>query len=134
CTISDEALVQAGLDPATEGPGSLAGGQPGWKSCEWESDRIGVIVSSSATTGPDHFRNFPGNFDFQDVTVAGRQGFTYRQEQDTSGTFCWITIPFENGGVLDMQVDRSAFTKDYSMPMCDWALQVGNVLFAEAPR
>ncbi|TXG92401.1 DUF3558 domain-containing protein [Rhodococcus rhodnii] len=133
CTISDEALIRASLDPASEGPGSLAQGQPGWKSCEWEGPDVAVIVSASSTTGPDHFRNFPGNTDFQDVTVAGREGFTYRQEADESGTFCWLTVPMDNGGVVDMQFDRSPFSKD-TTPMCDWAVRVGEVLVAEVPR
>ncbi|NLU85186.1 DUF3558 family protein, partial [Rhodococcus sp. HNM0569] len=133
CTISDEALVQAGLDPATEGPGSMAGGLPGWNSCAWDSEDVGVIMGASTTTGPDHFRSFPGNIDFQDVTVAGREGFTYRKEHDETGTFCSLVVPVESGGVIDMQVDRSPFTKD-TTSMCEWVVRIGNVLVAEAPR
>ncbi|WP_240945618.1 hypothetical protein [Rhodococcus sp. HNM0569] len=93
-----------------------------------------MIISTSATAAVDQFREAPGNIDFQDVIVADRQGFTFREERDENGTFCWLIVPFANGGALNMQVDRSAFTKDRTTPMCEWAVRIGNVLVAEAPR
>ncbi|NLU84989.1 DUF3558 domain-containing protein [Rhodococcus sp. HNM0569] len=133
CTISDEALVQAGLDPASEGPG-LSAEAPGWKTCRWESNDISVILGASTTTGVDQFRDNPENIDFQDVTVAGRQGFTYRDAQDDAGEFCWLTAPSQGVGILNMQVTRSPFTKDDTTPMCEWAVKVGGALIAGSPR
>ncbi|MFD4369252.1 DUF3558 domain-containing protein [Rhodococcus sp. NPDC058521] len=131
CSLSDAALQQAGLDPATEGPG-VTTSFPGWKDCAWDGDAYGVTVSASATETVDHFRNFPGTIDFQEVRVAGRQAFTHREERDEPGTFCWLVVPFQDGGVMSMQVDRSPFTKD-TTPMCEWAVRVGEALVPDMP-
>ncbi|NLE78403.1 MAG: DUF3558 domain-containing protein [Rhodococcus sp.] len=133
CTLSDEALRAATLDPVPSGTGAEGPGQPGWKGCEWKGEDFAVIVNSSATATVDQFRNGYGNTDFRDVMVAGREGFTYRDDRDEPGTFCWLVVPFESGGVMNMQVDRSPFTKDETST-CEWAMQVGDALVAEMPR
>lgn len=133
CTISDEALIRASLDPASEGPGSLAQGQPGWESCRWTGEDVNAILNASATTGEDHFRNFPGNIDFHELTVAGRPGFTYRQTGLNPDNFCWLTVPLEGGGSLNLQVTRSPFSHG-TTPMCNWAVRVGEALVSAAPR
>jgi len=42
-------------------------------------------MTSSTTLPVDDIRNGPGNIDFQDVTVAGRSAFTFREERDEPG-------------------------------------------------
>lgn len=134
CTLSDETLREAGLDPTTQGKGSLGPGQPGWNSCEWKSaDKTSVVMGASATATVEQFRNGPGNIDIQEVTVAGRPAITHREDGDEEGTFCWLVVPFQGGGVMAMQVARSVFTKG-TTPMCEWAVSVGDVLVAEMPR
>lgn len=132
CTLSDEALRNATLDPATEGPG-LSADPRGRKSCGWEGKDFDVIMSASTTLPVDDIRNGPGNIDFQDVTVAGRSAFTFREERDEPGTFCWLVVPFESEGLVLTQVARSVFTKD-TTPMCEWAVRVGDALVGEIPR
>lgn len=132
-TLSGAALRQATLDPATLGPGSFGPGQPGWKTCEWDGKDFGVIVSASATTTSDHFRNHPMFTGAQDVTVAGRPAFTVLHDGDKRAQYCDLVVPFESGGVMSMQVSRSPFTKDRT-PMCEWAVRIGEVLVPEMPR
>lgn len=133
CSLSDAALRKATLDPETQGPGLSAEG-PGEESCGWKStDNIGVIITAIATAKPDQFRNGTGNIDFREVTVDGRQAFTYREEGDEQGVFCHLVVPFRNGGLALMQVDRSVFTKE-TTPMCEWAVQIGDALVAEMPN
>lgn len=132
CSLSDEALQRASLDPATEGPG-LTADPPGWKTCGWKTtDQIGVMMSASATATVEQFRNDPRNFQFHDVTVAGREAFTYLS--DVSGDdFCFLVVPFQSGGMLNMQVSRSVFTKDPAS-MCEWAVRIGDAVAGEIPR
>lgn len=131
CTLSDEALRNAGLDRATEGPG-LSADPPGNKSCGWKAEDFSVIMTSSTTLKVSDIRNGPGNTDFQDITVAGRSAFTYRDDGYTPDTFCWLAVPFQDEGLVLTQVARSALTKD-TTPMCDLAVRVGNALVAEIP-
>ncbi|NLU82097.1 DUF3558 domain-containing protein [Rhodococcus sp. HNM0569] len=133
CTISDEALRRATLDPATEGPG-LTADPPDQKSCGWENNDIDVIVTSFASATPDQFHESLDNIDFQNVIVGGRQSVTFRQASDEPGRFCHLAIPFQDGGLALMQVARSAFAIDRNRSMCDWAVQVGEGLVAELPR
>ncbi|NLE80544.1 MAG: DUF3558 family protein [Rhodococcus sp.] len=130
CTLSDEVLLAATLDPATEGPG-LSAEPPGWKHCSWDNHDIGAIIGASATAPAEQFRNDPRNFQFQDVVVGGREGFTYLSEIGGED-FCNLVVPFESGGLMNMQVDRSPFTKDET-PMCEWAVRVGDGLVAGLP-
>lgn len=132
CTLSDEALRRAGLDPATEGPG-LSADPPGSKSCGWEAEDFDVIMTASTTLPVEDIRNGIGNIDFQDVEVPDRSAFTYREESDEPGTFCWLVVPFQDGGLVVTQVARSPLTKD-TTPMCEWAVRVGEALVAEIPR
>ncbi|EOM78258.1 DUF3558 domain-containing protein [Rhodococcus rhodnii] len=131
CTLSDEALVRATLDPATEGPG-LNSRKAGESSCGWENDDIGLIITASSTGSTERFHNSPDNVDFRDLEVAGRHVVVFRQASDEPGTFCHMAVPFDSGGLALMQVGRSALTKD-TTPMCDWALKVGDALVAEMP-
>ncbi|MFD4369279.1 DUF3558 domain-containing protein [Rhodococcus sp. NPDC058521] len=133
CSLSDEALQAATLDPATEGPG-FAAEPPGWKTCGWKTiDQIGIKMSATATVPVEQFRNDPRNFDFRDVTVGDRPAFTYVTEIGKPDDFCHLVVPFESGGVLNMQVSHSVFTKDPT-PMCEWAVQVGTAVADELPR
>lgn len=132
CTLSDEALRRAGLDPVTEGPGPVEA--PGEENCGWKTTGDNsVIMTASSTLTVDDIRNGPGNADFQNVTVAGRSAFTYRDDGYKPGTVCWLVVPFQSEGLVLMQVARSVFTK-VTTPMCEQAVRVGDALAGEIPR
>ncbi|MFD4366182.1 DUF3558 family protein [Rhodococcus sp. NPDC058521] len=132
CTLSDGALRNATIDPATEGPGPVEA--PGEENCGWKTtDDISVIMTASTILPVDDIRNGPGNTDFQDVTVAGRSAFTFRDDGYAPDSVCWLVVPFQNEGLVLTQVARSVFTKD-TTPMCEWAVRVGDALAGEIPR
>jgi hypothetical protein len=79
CTeISDETLVQAGLDPATEVRGTGAVHQSGVETCRWDGPRYYLGVFSAERT-VDDIRRDPANTGFRPVTVAGRVGLEVRK-------------------------------------------------------
>ncbi|MGW4740555.1 DUF3558 family protein, partial [Nocardia xishanensis] len=77
--IPDDVLRSAGVDPATEESGIAGVDQHGWEICRWSSKEFFMTVfSTSRTVG--EFEKKPGNIEFQDVTVAGREGRQFKVE------------------------------------------------------
>ncbi|NLE79820.1 MAG: DUF3558 family protein [Rhodococcus sp.] len=132
CTLSDETLQKATIDPATQGPALAA--ETSWEeNCGWKThDGTGVSMNALSTATVEQFRERPSNIDFRTVTVGDRSAVTFRTEGDERGTFCYLVVPFQGEGLVLMQVARSAFTKE-ATPMCEVAVQIGDALVAEIP-
>lgn len=132
CTLSEETLRKATIDPETQGPG-LAAETPWEESCGWKTyDSISVTMTALSTATVDQYRSRPDNIDFRNVTVGDRSAVTFRADGDENGIFCYLLLPFHGEGLVQMQVARSTFTKD-TAPMCEWAVRIGDTVVAEMP-
>ncbi|NLE80656.1 MAG: DUF3558 family protein [Rhodococcus sp.] len=132
CTLSEETLRKATIDPATQGP-ALAAETPWEENCGWKTyDDIGVSMNALSTATVDQFRDRPDNIDFRKVTVGDRSAVTFRSEGDEERSYCWLLLPFESEGLVLMQVSRSPFSKE-ATPMCEVAVRIGDVVVAEIP-
>ncbi|WP_137725569.1 DUF3558 domain-containing protein [Prescottella subtropica] len=97
--IPDSALIELGLDPATERRDIMGVKQPGWKICKWRGD--GPFVSVLATTHTlDEVRANQKNIEFQDVSIDGRDAFQYRETTDVDRTSCDVAVGSDGGAVL----------------------------------
>lgn len=104
CTgIPDDVLRSAGVDPATEESGIAGVHQHGWEICSWNAKKYSITVYSTWRTVAE-FEKKPGNVDFQDVTVAGRQGRQFRVAGASKHLDCDVVFPTSQGGVLQLQI------------------------------
>ncbi|MBF6078838.1 DUF3558 domain-containing protein [Nocardia beijingensis] len=107
CTgIPDEALRAAGVDPATEESGIAGVHQSGWEICNWDGPKYFITVFSTGRTVAE-FEKKPGNVDFQDVTVAGRQGRQFRVEGASKYLDCDVLFPAAQGVVQLKVLNRA---------------------------
>ncbi|RVW08241.1 DUF3558 domain-containing protein [Prescottella agglutinans] len=97
--IPDEALIELGLDPATESPDIMGVAQPGWKICKWQGSGPALGVAATTHTMDDVQEN-KRNIDFNPVEIAGRQGFTYRETTDRDRRNCDVALASGNGAVI----------------------------------
>ncbi|CAM2777978.1 DUF3558 family protein [Skermania piniformis] len=132
CSLSDDVIRRAGLDPATRDSASLVNGA-GELSCEWHNDDLFMTLTAIAGATIEQVHSGQGNHDFHDAIVGNRTVTTYRDEGDRTGSFCFLVVPLEPAGIALMQVSRTAFTED-TTPMCVWAYRVGDVVVAAMPR
>lgn len=132
CTeISDAALTEAGVDPATEETGLGGHAQPGWEICGWTGRDYSLTVYSTDRTVAD-FEQKPGNIDFTDVTIADRQGRQFKEQGDTRNLDCDVVFPAA-GGVVQLQVLNSPIAKGLDDP-CDYLQRAGAVLVPIFPK
>ncbi|MBF6163131.1 DUF3558 family protein [Nocardia cyriacigeorgica] len=79
CTIPDETLSRAGLDPTTGIPATPQ--RPDILLCNWRSDPTvwHHIVEITSTTIPlDTYKRLPTTGAYTDITIDGRTGIQYR--------------------------------------------------------
>ncbi|WP_188827596.1 DUF3558 domain-containing protein [Nocardia camponoti] len=134
CTqISEDALRAAGVDPATKVSGAGGVHQSGWEICSWAGHnfRLGVFSTGRSVA---EFENKPGNVDFQDVIVAGRQGRQYRVEGATDDLDCDIVFPARQGAVA-LNIINSAIVDAAKLENpCVVAARTGEVIVPALPR
>ncbi|MGK8525436.1 DUF3558 domain-containing protein [Nocardia asteroides] len=131
CTgIPDDALRAAGVDPVTEEVGVAGVPQSGWEICNWEGSRYFVSVFSTGRTVSD-FENKPGNVDFEDVTVAGREGRQFKVEGASKDLLCDVLFPARQG-VLQLRVSNKASIDSPEDP-CAILYRVGDSIVPVLP-
>ncbi|WSG63281.1 DUF3558 domain-containing protein [Nocardia sp. NBC_01730] len=132
CTgISDDALRAAGVDPATEEAGIGGVHQSGWEICSWRGPKYFVTVFSTSRTVSE-FERKPGNVEFEDVTVAGRQGRQFRVEGASKNLDCDVLFAASQG-VVQLRVQNRAGQDNLENP-CTVLYRVGDSIVPALPR
>lgn len=91
CSIPDEALRAAGMDPATESRDILGVKQPGWSLCDWSGDGTAITVFATAQDLSE-VRENDRFTDFDPVEVDGRAAFTFREVTDKRNEYCDVVL------------------------------------------
>ncbi|MBF6228203.1 DUF3558 domain-containing protein [Nocardia abscessus] len=134
CTgIPDEALREAGLDPATEDPGVAGVHQSGWEICGWDAPKYLVTVFSTGRTVSE-FESKPGNVEFKDVAVAGRPGRQFKVEGATKDLGCDILFPASQGVIQLRILNKAAALGNRADDSCSVLYRVGESLVPVFPR
>ncbi|MEU4708888.1 DUF3558 domain-containing protein [Nocardia salmonicida] len=133
CTeISDAALTEAGVDPATEEKGVAGVPQSGWEICGWEGSNYALTVYT--TDKPvSYFEQKPGNINFTDIAIANRQGRQFRVQGDTRNLWCDVVFPSEQG-VVQLAVGNSAIADGPLEDPCVYLQRAGAVLVPTFPK
>ncbi|MFD8102592.1 DUF3558 domain-containing protein [Nocardia fluminea] len=133
CTeISDAALTEAGVDPATEEKGVAGVPQSGWEICGWGGPDYSITVYT--TDKPvSYFEQKPGNVNFTDVTIADRQGSQFRVQGDARNLWCDVVFPSEQG-VVQLAVGNSAIANGPLEDPCVYLQRAGAVLVPMFPK
>ncbi|MGK8555785.1 DUF3558 domain-containing protein [Nocardia gipuzkoensis] len=132
CTgIPDDTLRSAGVDPGTEEPGIGGAHQSGWEICAWNGPTYSITVYSTGRTVTE-FERKPGNVDFQDVTVVGRQGRQFRVEGASKHLNCDVVFPASQG-VVQLAVMNRASLNNLEDP-CKVLYRVGESIVPALPR
>ncbi|MBF6469668.1 DUF3558 domain-containing protein [Nocardia beijingensis] len=132
CTgIPDESLRKAGVDPATEEPGIAGVPQSGWEICSWRGPKYTITVFSTRRTVSE-FERKPGNVEFQDVTVAGRQGRQFRVEGASKYLDCDVLFPASQG-VVQLRILNRAGMDGLEEP-CAVLYRAGESIVPAIPR
>ncbi|MFC9963891.1 DUF3558 family protein [Nocardia ignorata] len=93
--VGEQALTQAGVDPASRVPAGSA--EAGWQTCAWDGATASLRVYS-ADRSLEEFEAEAGPGNFYDITVAGRAG---RKLVDSASltTVCDVAFGAEQGVV-----------------------------------
>ncbi|MFI2478450.1 DUF3558 domain-containing protein [Nocardia xishanensis] len=133
CTgIPDDVLRSAGVDPATEESGIAGVHQHGWEICGWRGKKYTITVYSTGRTVAE-FEKKPGNVDFRDVTVAGREGRQFKVEGASKDLHCDVLFPASQGGVLQLSVSNRVGLDGLEEP-CSVLYRVGELIVPVLPR
>lgn len=132
CTgIPDDALQSAGVDPASEERGIAGVDQSGWKICTWKGARYYITVFSTGRTVSE-FEQKPGNVDFRDVTIAGRNGREFRVAGASKELGCDVLLPAQQG-VLQLRITNKASSGNPEDP-CSVINRVGDSVIPVLPN
>lgn len=132
CDIPDEALVAAGLDPATEDPDFFGVQATGWEACAWRGSWYFITVLST-THSFEEVKTNPNNVEVVEVdTVAGRDAVTYRDKSDVQREVCDVAFASSAGAVVVRSHKRG--TKEAEDDLCALAVRTANTLDRELPQ
>ncbi|MCP2288154.1 DUF3558 domain-containing protein [Nocardia amikacinitolerans] len=130
--IPDDVLRASGVDPATEESGVAGVHQSGWEICGWIGKSYAITVYSTRRTVAE-FEKKPGNVDFRDVTVGGRDGRQFRVEGASKNLHCDVLFPVSQGGVLQLSISNRASLDNPEDP-CTVLPRVGELLVPVFPN
>lgn len=132
CTgIPDEVLRAAGVEPKTEEAGIAGVPQSGWEICGWDGPQYFITVFSTGRSVAE-FERKPGNIEFQDVTVAGRQGRQFRVAGASKNLGCDVLFPASQG-VVQLRILNRAGVDGLEDP-CTVLYRVGTSIVPAFPR
>ncbi|MET9030225.1 DUF3558 domain-containing protein [Nocardia sp. NPDC004168] len=132
CTgIPDDALRAAGVDPASEESGIAGVHQSGWEICAWDGPKYFITVYSTSRTVVE-FEHKPGNVEFRDVTVAGRQGRQFKVEGASKNLGCDVLFPVSQG-IVQLSVLNRAGMEGLDDP-CAVLYRVGPSIVPSLPH
>jgi len=99
CTLPDEALVAAGVDPATEDPDFFGVRMQGWNLCKWSASTY--FLGVAATNIPiESVRKNPRNTAITPVTIGTRDAFSYREATPDNDEYCDVAFQSTDGAVI----------------------------------
>ncbi|HEY5857467.1 MAG TPA: DUF3558 family protein [Aldersonia sp.] len=99
CTLPDEALVAAGVDPESEDPDFFGVRKLGWNLCKWSAGWY--VLGVAATKVPiEAVRENPRNTAITPVSVGARDAFTYREATPDSHEYCDVAYQSTDGPVI----------------------------------
>ncbi|WP_327115404.1 DUF3558 domain-containing protein [Nocardia sp. NBC_01730] len=134
CTqVSDQLLQQIGVVSSTKKSGVAGVEQPGFKVCSWHdapSQWSYSLVVWSTTHTVDDFKKKPENTDFVNISVSGRDGFSFKTTTGANRDDCDLIFPADQGA---LQVSIFNTQKSTVLP-CDRATNAAKVLVSEFPR
>jgi len=131
CTIPDDALRAAGMDPTTESRDILGVKQPGWSLCHWRGSN--QLMTVFATGRPlDEVRANERFTDFTPVDLDGRNAFTFREVSDTLNQYC--DVVFSSGS--DTVMIKSGYYTNQTPPEgpCPLSIRNAQVLAPSIPH
>ncbi|WP_433608924.1 DUF3558 domain-containing protein [Prescottella agglutinans] len=131
CSIPDDAVRAAGMDPSTESRDILGVKQPGWNLCHWRgSNQLITIFATGRTL--DEVRASGRFTDFTPVDVDDRNAFTFREVSDTDNQYC--DVVFTAGS--DTVMIKSGYFTNQTPPEgpCPLAIRNAQLLAPSIPR
>ncbi|WP_246011667.1 DUF3558 domain-containing protein [Nocardia mexicana] len=133
CTsIQDDALLAAGVDPATKDTGIAGVHQSGWEICGWMGQQYSITVYSSARTVADYEKRSDYR-DFRDVTIAGRTGRQFRnQPGGASDLACDVVFPAAQGTIQIGLLNKAS--ADNPPEPCAALKQAAEALISHLPK
>lgn len=130
--LSDSALREAGLDPASESVTTNADGPASWRICGWypADHRYKVDVLSTSHTIAETRANEKLNI-LREVTVGGRRGLVTQDKSDRQGNSCYVALPAQQG-MFEIAIgwESSAATKP---DLCALAVEYAHKLERHLP-
>ena len=116
CTLPDQALVAAGVDPATEDPDFFGVRMQGWNLCKWSDGWY--FLGVAATTIPiEAVRENPRNTAITPVSVGTRDAFSYREATPDNYEYCDVAFQSTDGAVI-VRAEKKGSGRCTSRPVC----------------
>ena len=131
CSIPDDALAAAGLDPATEDAGFFGVQRTGWEACVWGGSWFTIGVLSTSHTF-DEVKNNPSNIDLAPADLPGRDAVSFRHISDHNVEVCDVAFP-SSEGVITVRSDKKGSEVAQEHP-CVQALEYARILDEHLPR
>ncbi|MEU8899429.1 DUF3558 family protein [Nocardia sp. NPDC048505] len=134
CTgISDDALLAAGLDPATRDSGIPQPRDSGRAICRWAAPRYAYTVTVFSTAeAAIELAHESGSFGWRDVTIAARPGRRFEVAGPSAHRNCHVLFPAHHG-VLQISV-AIEFGDTDRVSACERLESVGQALVPVLPE
>ncbi|QNG19313.1 DUF3558 domain-containing protein [Rhodococcus triatomae] len=131
CSIPDDALAAAGLDPATEDAGFFGVQRTGWEVCGWTGSWFFIDVLSTSHTFDD-VKNNPANTDLAPVDLPGREAVSFRHVSDDDAEVCDVAFPSSSGTITVRSYKKGSEAAEESL--CELALDYAHTFDEHLPR
>jgi hypothetical protein len=132
CTLPDDALRGAGVDPATEESGVFGLDYPSANVCGWTGK--GFLLSVFQVGKPiGDVKSNPRNMEFVSAPVGSRDAFTYREAGYASDEYCDVAFGNTEGSVL-IRVEQQTSRPNPVADPCGVAVRTANTLDDSIPR
>ncbi len=107
CTIPDDTLRAAGLDPATKDADVFGVKRTGWEVCAWKGATWYYVGVSATVHTLDEVKTNTRNTGFQPVSLPGRpDAVSYWESQLGPDEMCAVSYATSRG-TITIDVDRS---------------------------
>ncbi|MBF6211087.1 DUF3558 domain-containing protein [Nocardia puris] len=134
CTdISDEWLIETGVDPATEQDIVNPTDASAWRICGWRSVDLPYrldLLSTSRTI--DEARANPDLEILREITIGSRQGLVLQNKSDSDGDICYVSLPAAQGMFEIAVAWRSSQPKTHDR--CELAIEHATDLEPHLPK
>ncbi|WP_040689191.1 DUF3558 domain-containing protein [Nocardia vinacea] len=132
CTqIADDVLTAAGVNPSAKESGVAGVHQSGWEICNWKGPKYSLGVFSSGRSMRE-IEQKQGNVEFQDVTIAGRQGRQFRVEGASYDLMCDVVFTASQG-IIELTLINNPVL-DHPAPPCGLLQQAGAAIVPSLPK